>query len=140
MTMDDFFDTIYYYTRDFYSQELDNYLYGTVAGYLHIGLVMLITTCIISALYYYLFKPIRRQNLLWFLSAGVNAVLNFIFALWYTMTPLINNEIDSKDEWSYVDCTFFSVTNIWWSFVFFVLVALIIKWWSPAKYVPFRKF
>lgn len=138
--MDDFFNTIYYYTNDFYSTELDNYLYETVAGYLHIGLVMLITSCIASALYYYLFEPVRRQNMIWFLTAGVNAIVNLIFAMWYTMTPLINNEIDSRDGWSYLDCTFFSITNVLWSFIFYVVVALFIKWWSLAKYVPFRRF
>ena len=138
--MNDFLDTIYYYTNGFYSQELDNYLYKTMPGYLHVGLVMLVTTCIASVLFYYLIKPIRRQNIIWFITAGVNAIVNFLFALWYTMTPLINNEIDASEEWSYLDCTFFSITNVIWSFIFFVACALLIKWWSPAKYVPFRKF
>lgn len=138
--MNGFFDTIYYYTNGFYSQELDNYLYKTMPGYLHVGLVMLVTTCIASVLFYYLFKPIRHQNTLWFITAGVNAIVNCIFALWYTMTPLINNEIDTSEEWSYLDCSFFSITNVIWSFIFFVAYALLIKWWSPSKYVPFRKF
>ena len=45
--MDTFFSTIYDYTRDLYSQELDNYLYETVPGYIHVGLVMVILSAII---------------------------------------------------------------------------------------------
>ena len=52
--MDTFFSTIYYYTRDLYSQELDNYLYETVPGYIHVGLVMVILSAIIAVLFYYI--------------------------------------------------------------------------------------
>ena len=138
--MEDFFSSIYYYTNGLYCQELDNYLFQTVPGYYHVGLVMLIVTVIASALFYYLFKPVRRQNFLWFVTFGVVALINFFFALWYTETPLINNEVDSNASWSHLDCFFFSLTNIFWSFVFFVGIALIIKWWSTCKYVPFKKF
>ena len=124
----------------FYSTELDNYLYQTEPGYLHVGLFMLVTTVVASVLFYYLFKPIRKQNFWWFITWSINAIINLLFALWYTMTPLINNAIDHNDAWSYLDCSFFGITNIFWSFVFFVGSALLIKWWSPAKYVPFRKF
>ncbi len=138
--MNDLFNTIYYYTNDFYSIELDNYMYETVPGYLHVGLVMVITTCILCGLYYYLFKPIRKQNLGWFITAIVNAFINLGYALWYTITPLINNEINPSEEWTYLDAAFFGVTDILWSFAFFVLFSLLIKWWSPSKYAPFRKF
>lgn len=138
--MNEFFDTIYYYTNSLYSVELDNYLYQTEPGYLHVGLVMLITTFIASLLFYYLFKPIRWQNTWWCVTFAVNAVINVAFALWYTMTPLINNEISPSESWTYLDCSFFAVANVIWSFIFYVVFALFLKWGSPAKYVPFRKF
>ena len=138
--MEEIFSTIYYYTNGLYSQELDNYLYQTVPGYYHVGLVMIIVTAIASALFYYLFKPVRRQNTMWFVTFGVVALINFVFALWYTETPLINNEVDSNASWSTLDSVFFSLTNVLWSFVFFVVISLIIKWWSTCKYVPFKKF
>lgn len=138
--MREFFDGIYYYTNGFYSPELDNYLYDTKPGHLHVGLVMLITTCLASLMYYYLFKPIRRQILKWFITWFIFAIVNFCFALWYTMTPLINNEVDTKDSWSNLDCVFFSMTNVFWSLLVYIVCALLIKWWSTCKYVPFRKF
>lgn len=138
--MNDLFDTIYYYTNNFYSIELDNYMYATVPGYLHVGMVMVITTCLACVFYYYIFKPIRKQNPWWFMTAIVNALINLGYALWYTLTPLINNEIEPSQEWTNLDCIFFGVTNILWSFAFFVLFSLLIKWWSPSKYAPFRKF
>jgi len=138
--MEQFFTTIYYYTSGMYGENLDNYLYDTVPGYYHVGLVMVVVTVLASVLFYYLFKPVRRQNFLWFVTAGFAAAINFLYALYYTVTPLINNEVDDNNSWSVLDCTFFSFSNAIWSFVFFVGVALIIKWWSACKYVPFRKF
>lgn len=138
--MEDFFCTIYYYTNDFYSPELDDYLYQAVPGYLHIGLIMLIASVLISAVYYYLFKPVRNQVKWWFGYAVINALVNFAFSMWYTMTPLINNEIDPQVQWTYLDCTFMSITNVLWCFVMYVVSSLLIKWWSPAKYVPFQIF
>lgn len=140
MMIENFFCTIYYYTNSFYSQELDNYLYGTVPGYLHIGLIMLMASVIICAIYYYLFKPVRNQVKWWFGYAFINALVNFAFAMWYTMTPLLSNQINPQDEWTPLDCTFMSITNILWCFVMFILTSLLIKWWSPAKYVPFQVF
>jgi len=138
--MEEFFNTIYYYTNNFYGVELDNYLYATVPGYLHNGIAMLFFSIITCAALYYWKAPVRRQLLWWFSFVGINAALTFIFGLWYTMTPLINNEIEAAEEWSYLDCIAFSFTSILWSIVFFVAISLLIKWWSPAKYVPFRKF
>lgn len=138
--MEQFFTTFYYWTNFLYSLELDNFLYQTKPGYVHVGLVMIIVTALASVFFYYLFKPVRRQNFWWFVTAGVAAAINFLFAIWYTVTPLINNEIDPNDEWTILDSVFFSVSNAFWSFVFFVVVALIIKWKSTCKYVPFGKF
>ncbi len=138
--MTGFFNSIYYWTNDFYSELLDNYLYDTVAGYLHIGLMMVVTSFVVCAMFYYILAPVRKQTFWWFVYSGINAVINFFFAIWYTYTPLINNEIDSENEWSYLDATMFSVTNVIWSFIIFVVASLIIKWGSAAKYIPFQKF
>ncbi len=138
--MEDFFSTLYYYTSSLYGQELDNYLYETVPGYLHVGLVMLILSIIICAIFYYTLKPVRKQLLIWFGCAGLNALLNFIIALYYTNTPLINNEVDTEQSWTVLDTIGFGFSNVIWSFICFVIISLIIKWWSPAKYVPFKKF
>lgn len=138
--MEEFFNTIYYYTNNFYCVEMDNYLYETVPGYLHNGIAMLVFSIITCVAFYYLKAPVRKQMLWWLCFVGINAALIFIFGLWYTMTPLINNEIEAASEWSYLDCFSFSFTSILWSVVFFVAISLLIKWWSPATYVPFRKF
>lgn len=138
--MEDFFDTLYYYTSNLYGKELDNYLYDTVHGYLHVGLVMLISSAIICALFYYMLKPVRHQLVTWFGCVGLDAFLNFLVALWYTNTPLINNEIDESDSWSILDTFGFGFANIIWAFAACVVISLLIKWWSPAKYVPFKKF
>lgn len=138
--MEEFFNTIYYYTNNLYSVEMDNYLYATVPGYLHNGIALLIFTIIICATFYYLKAPVKRQMLWWFTFAGINAAANFLFGIWYTMTPLINNEIEESSEWSYLDCFAFSLTSVFWSFLFFVVASFFLKWGSVAKYVPFRKF
>lgn len=138
--MEDFFNTIYYYTNGFYDVLLDTYLYQTIPGYLHVGLFNICVSFAICMVFYYLFAPVRRQTIWWFIYALINGVVNLGISLYYTITPLINNEIEPDAAWSELDCIGFGITNILWSFVFFVVFSLIVKWWSTAKYVPFQKF
>lgn len=138
--MEDFFNTIYGWTRTCYSEELDDYLYETVHGYLHNGIIMLISTIVFFVLFYYVFKPVRRQNFWWFMYFVFDAIVVIGFAIYYTLTPLVNNEIASEKEWSKLDCFFFGFTDILWAFVVYIILALLFKWWSPCKYVPFRLF
>ena len=138
--MEDFFSTVFYYTNGFYSQLLDTYLYKTTPGYLHIGLFTVIISLLVCFVFYYLFKPVRRQTIWWFGYYGIAAFLNFCFSIWYTTTPLINNEIANGEDWTYMDCTMFGITDIIWTLIFYTIFSFIIKRGSPAKYVPFQKF
>lgn len=138
--MEEFFDTIYLYTSGLYGQELDNYMYETVPGYLHVGLTMFFLSLLVCIFFYYILKPVRHQYAIWFGCLGANAILNLGVALWYTNTPLLNNEIDDADCWTILDTFGFGVANIAWSIVALFLFALIIKWWSPAKFIPYKKF
>ena len=138
--MEVFFSTIYYYTNSLYDELLDTYLYETIPGYYHVGLILLISTFIVCYLFYYLFAPVRKQTFWWFFYAAVNAVVNVLVALWYSVTPLINNEIAFDQRWTYLDSFGFCIANAIWSFIFFVIASLILKWGSIAKFVPFQKF
>lgn len=138
--MEDFFCTMYSWTNGMYSYELDNYLYETVPGYLHTGLVMIISSIVTCAIYYYVYKPVRRQLLWWFLFFFFDAVINFIFSLYYTLTPLVNNAIDSNNEWTNLDCIFYGFSDIIWAFLAYLFFSLVIKKWSPCKYIPFQIF
>lgn len=138
--MDTLFSTIYFYTNCLYGQELDNYLYDTVPGYIHVGLAMVVLSVITTILFYYMLKPVRHQMGIWFGCLSLNALLNMAVALWYTNTPLINNEIDESETWTTLDTFGFGIANIIWSVIFVVVFSLLFKWWSPAKYIPFRKF
>ena len=138
--MDTFFSTIYYYTNGLYGQELDNYLYETVPGYVQVGLAMIVLSGIITAVFYYMLKPVRKQWRIWLLCLGLNAFLNLLIALWYTNTPLINNDIDDSETWTVLDTFGFGCANVLWSVVTVLVLSLFIKWWSPAKYIPFKKF
>ena len=90
--MEDLFNSIYYYTNGFYSVELDSYLYETIPGYLHIGAFMLICSFVVCAIFYYVLAPVRKQTMWWFVYSGINAIINFVFALWYTMTDRKNQQ------------------------------------------------
>ena len=138
--MDTFFNSVYYYLRSLYSQELDNYLYSTIPGYLHLGIILLVSTVIVCVVFYYMLAPVRNQARWWFVYAGINAIINIGSGLYYTVTPLINNQINPDEEWSYLDCFGFCIANVIVSFVFFVAISLLIKWGSIAKFVPFKKF
>lgn len=138
--MEELFDTIYLYTSGLYGEELDNYLYDTVPGYVHVGLIMVCLSLAMCLTFYYILKPVRHQMATWLICISLNAFLNLIVALWYTNTPLINNEIDPSDEWAVLDTFGFGVANMIWSLIFLLVFSLLFKWWSPAKYIPFRKF
>lgn len=139
--METFFSTFYYWTAFLYSSKLDNFLFDNDAqGYSDVGIIMLILGLLIASIYYYLVKPVRRQHFKYYLCLGINAAINFLYAMYYTATPLVNNEIDESAAWNYIDCFFFSLTDAFWSAAFFFVFSLIIKWASPAKYVPFIKF
>lgn len=138
--MEEFFNTVYYYTSGLYGQELDNYLYETIPGYVQVGLIMAILSLLISIVFYYVVKPVRHQMATWIICVALNAFLNFLVAMWYTNTPLVNNEIDESEVWTVLDTFGFGVSNVIWSFVFLLAFSLLIKWWSPSKYIPFKKF
>jgi len=138
--MEDFFSTIYYYTNGLYSIELDTYLYGTIPGYLQLGIILTISTLIVCAVFYYLLAPVRHQTAWWFGYMGINAAINVIAGLYYTVTPLIQNQVAPDESWTSLDCFGFCLANIIWSAIFFVAASLFIKWGSSAKYVPFQKF
>ena len=61
--MEEFFNTIYYYTNNFYGVNLDNYLYETEPGYLHNGVALLVFSFITCAAFYYWKAPVRKQML-----------------------------------------------------------------------------
>lgn len=138
--MKDFFDLLYYFTNSMYSDQLDNYLCADASGYLHVGLFMLLFSLIVSAVFYYAFAPVRKQLFWWLIYAAINGAINFVSALYFTCSPLINNKVAPDERWEYLDSFMFGVTNIFWSVIFFTVIALIIKWGSTAKYVPFKKF
>lgn len=135
-----FFDTIYYYTNSLYGQELDNYLYDTIPGYIQVGLIMAFLSLLTTIVFYYVVKPVRHQMGTWLVCVLLNSSLNFLVAMWYTNTPLINNEIDDSEVWTVLDTFGFGVSNVIWSFVFLLGFSLLIKWWSPSKFIPFKKF
>lgn len=137
--MKDFFDLIYGWTNGLYAEALDNYLFDE-REYIYVGWVMIGICLVVSAVFYYGHKPVRKQMLKWFLYLGVAALLNFVWAWFRADTPLRNNQISSDEMWAGIDCVFFGFANVLWTIVFFFLVALVAKWWSPNKYVPFQKF
>lgn len=138
--MDAFFNTIYFWTSSLYGENLDNYMYDTVSGYMHVGLIMIAVSILCGVIYYYLLKPVRHQMSIWFGILGANALINIIVALCYTYTPIVNNEIEESASWTFLDSVGFGISNVIWSAAAFVVVSLAIKWWSPAKYVPFKIF
>ena len=150
--MKEFFDTMYGWTSIFYGTKLDTFMFtelndssgnplpGFGVGYLHCGIALIVLSLIVSLLFYYVFAPVRKQYFWWFVFAGINAIINFIFAVWYTLTPLVNNEVPQDAAWTEMDGVMFAITNSFWSFIFFVIAAFILKWKSIDKYVPFKFF
>ncbi len=134
--MDEFFNNLYGITCFFYGRNLDDYLIDETPGYLHYGLLALIVSFVVSAVYYYLYKPVQRQTWWWFVFFAIDGGINFLVAMYLANSAMVPEEA----SWSVLDSFFFSLTDVIWSFVFYVVAALILKWWSICKYVPFKYF
>jgi ABC-type Fe3+-siderophore transport system permease subunit len=119
-----------------YGLELDNYMYES-GGYAVSGMMAMIFAIATCFFFYYIFKPMTNQKFKWGMVLLVNVVLDLFYALYHTMTPLVNNEIDPSQEWSYLDCFMFGITDALLGAVFFIIFCFIIKWKSTVKYVPF---
>ncbi|MES2487457.1 MAG: hypothetical protein V4581_16110 [Bacteroidota bacterium] len=121
----------------FYINVFSNAMFSADA-YTSIGLIMLFTSLIMEALYYYIFSNYgnMHKRSYWFLWLLLIAVINFTVAYMSSMSALDN--ADPGNAYTFSQYFTFSMVNVLWAVVFSFLFSLIFKLKSiSASRTPF---
>ena len=158
---------IYSWFNDFYSTSLYNYLRGAncdgvLEGSDHfntIGLVMIVVSLALVALYYYgINHPRFNRWWSWLIVLFSNAIINLFIGFGYVYSKLYNGEISACFTHSQIEttedgyihgvsgteilfdanCWQFGLANAIIAIGFFFIFSILFKWWSRnSKYSPF---
>lgn len=116
-----------------------------------IGLICLSVSLISAVLFYYVFNPVRRQRMWWFVILGASACVNGFIGYYITVSDYWDAKIGDclryvKDdngnvistlitEW---ECVYLGITNMIISAIFFFIFSMMLKWGSSGnKHYPF---
>lgn len=154
--MEEIFGQIYSWFESFYGQPLSEYLWGydcSTQGYdadllyNQFGLIALISAIIIPPVYYYLWNPVRHQQLKFWGLLVITAIINLIIAYEWLIDDLNNGLIgdcllydtQGNQVIDSVNIFMFGVVNfIFTSILFLATSTAIFKWMSKAvKHYPF---
>lgn len=137
-----------------YSDALDRYLLGWDCNadawadtilYNRFGLIAILTSAILAGFYYYVWCPVRRQRLWWFLLLLINAIVNAIIGFTLLNSDyeegLIGDCLIYDDNGQQVidtmDFVWFGFVNAILAIVLFYFFSWAIKWGSrTGKYYP----
>lgn len=152
--MGEFFGSIYTSLfEDFFGLDLANYLWGQTSQngtnlYIGVGLWLLGISLVIAVIFYYVINHPRLNNWWgWLIFTGINAVVNFIVGLEWTLTDYDAGKMEQLDPKTNQmvplnidpsNCICFGVTNAILSVIVFFIFSMIIKWWSTScSHAPF---
>lgn len=153
--MGELFGNIYSFFESFYGKPLSEYLWGYNCStqdydldllYIQFGVIALISTFIMSSIYYYVWNPVRRQQLKYWMLMVATGCINFVFAFQWLTRDLENGMIGDcllYDNQGYqvigtMNIMMFGMVDFLFAAVFFFLFSLGIKWGSTAvKHYPF---
>lgn len=152
--MGEFFGSLYTSLfENFFGLDLANYLWGQTSQsgtnlYIGIGLWLLGISLAVAIIFYYVIDHPKLNNWWgWLIFTGINAIINFIVGLEWTLTDLYAGKMVQLDprtnQWvdmniTSSDCICFGVTNAILSIVIFFIISMIIKWKSKSvSHAPF---
>lgn len=120
--------------------------YSNPSKFNQIGLICVSVSLIAVVLFYYVFNPVRRQRMWWFVILGVSACVNGFIGYYITVSDYLNAKIGDclcyeKDgngnivstlitEW---ECVYFGITNMIISAIFFFIFSMMLKWGSSGN-------
>jgi len=154
--MEELLGNIYSLLDSFYGKPLSEYLWGynceeqNYSGaliYNQIGIIAIISALIIPPIYYYLWNPVRSQQLKYWGLMAVTAFINFMIAYFMITSDYDNGLIgdcllyDDKGNpvMDQTNIVMFGLVNAFFTaLLFFAFSVLIYKWGSKTvKYYPF---
>jgi hypothetical protein len=148
--MGDFIANTYdYLFKNLYGQSLSDYLWGWECGteaytgsqlFNTYAIALFVCALILVVLYYYVWKPVRRQRLYWALLLVATGALNFYIAYHGVNSDYDNGLIGScllQDENGNAlingnDIVGFGMANGLLAILVFVLLSFILKWGSKT--------
>lgn len=120
---------------------------GAIIG----AIVPLLSSLAFVLLFYYVWSRVKATTTLhWLLMGGLNMLVSFALNLFIGKASLSNYIYEQGDEfeslcltvssWPYTtDLWIFAVNGIIWSAVFYFVLSVILKTWSPVYNIPFGK-
>ena len=136
--MEEILGNIYSLLESFYGKPLSEYLWGYNCStqyydldliYNQFGMIAFISAIIIPPIYYYVWNPVRRQQLKYWGLMSVTGLVNFAIA-YFMLTSDLDNGL--------IIIMFGVVDFLFTAILFFVFSVLGFKWGSKAvKHYPF---
>jgi len=140
------FTLIYCLFENLFGTELAGYLAGEATQrqqsnlFLSIGLLMLGITVVVAVIFYYVVNHPKLNNWWgWGIFMAANGLINYIVARRRVLGDLMDGMMEKMDNATGVlvplgitesDCEAFGLSNLIVSCIAFLIVSLIIKWWS----------
>ena len=154
--MEEILGNIYCLLDTFYGKALSDYLWGYNCStqnydldllYNQFGIIAIISALIIPPIYYYVWNPVRHQQMKYWGLLFVTGLLNFII-VYYMLTNDMENGLigdcllydnQGNQVIDTMNIVMFGVVNfIFSSLLFFVTSIVFFKWGSKAvKHYPF---
>lgn len=153
--MEEILGNIYSLLDSFYGKPLSEYLWGysceaqDYSGdliYNQIGIIAIAFAIIVPPIYYYVWNPVRNQQLKYWGLMGVTALINLLIAYFMISSDFENGLIgdcllyDDKGApvMGQMNIVMFGLVNALFTAALFFLFSLGYKWKSKAvKYYPF---
>lgn len=154
--MEELLGNIYSLLDSLYGQPLSEYLWGyncesqDYSGeliYNQVGIIAILFAFIVPPLYYYVWNPVRNQQLKYWGLLAITAITNLLIAYFWISSDADNGLIgdcllyDDKGTQSIssTNILMFGIVNAFFTAVLFFLLSIILyKWGSKTvKYYPF---
>lgn len=121
---------------------------GAVLG----GVIPFITSLVFVILFYYVWSKLRATRTShWCIAGFVNMIIAFVLDLFIGRAALANFITEQlgdegQDLWFNVvtwpfttDIWFFALGGMFWCLIFYFILSIILKTWSPVWNIPFGK-
>ena len=153
--MEELFGNLYSLLESFYGQPLSDYLWGYNCStqnydldllYNQFGVISILSGILMPPIYYYLWNPVRHQQLKYWGLMIVTGLINFALACYILTADLDNGLIgdcllydnEGNQVIDTMNIVMFGVVDFIFTSIVFFIFSMIFKWGSKTvKHYPF---
>lgn len=153
--MEELFGNLYSLLESFYGQPLSDYLWGYNCStqnydldllYNQFGVISILSGILMPPIYYYLWNPVRHQQLKYWGLMIVTGLINFALACYMLTADLDNGLIgdcllydnEGNQVIDTMNIVMFGVVDFIFTSIVFFIFSMIFKWGSKTvKHYPF---